>query len=318
MRNTGILTAPGDITKASEATCAIQGVPCGTALLNRVLSTMAANSQENYKTAVRQFEEYAGKGLLECKTGDLVGYFEHIRRRYSNSTVNNKMSALSSVYSKAHALGMIEDNPVEIMRKIKRTTLKVVKESRASDLTLEDIEKVVAHTKDPRVKLFLRLLTCTGMRESEALSILRRNIKIEKDIVSVRIVGKGSKERAIYIPLEMYNDILRVFGREGEYLFTHKRGKPYVRKTLYQWVNQAFYDVLHLEVSPHKLRHFFATEKIVREKKDVKGVSLYLGHSTTAITMDMYVDSKLSPEEAMIPMLRSEPSAAVRGSFRVR
>jgi integrase/recombinase XerD len=95
-----------------------------------------------------------------------------------------------------------------------------------------------------------------------------------------------------------------VFGREGDYLFTHRRGKPYCRQTLYKWINQVFYEALHIEVSPHTRRHFFATEKIVREKKDIKGVSLYLGHSTTAVTMDMYVQSKLTPEEAILEIGR--------------
>ena len=54
-----------------------------------------------------------------------------------------------------------------------------------------------------------------------------------------------------------------------------------------------------VKASAHKLRHTFATKQIKANKGSVKAVSLYLGHSTTAITESMYVHDELTAKEAL-------------------
>ena len=83
-------------------------------------------------------------------------------------------------------------------------------------------------------------------------------------------------------------------------IFTIYKKAWIIKENLIRQINNAFCKHTGKKGHPHCLRHFFATYKIGKEKKDVKAVSLYLGHSTTSITLSMYVNTALKPEETVI------------------
>ncbi|OED36228.1 hypothetical protein AB834_03140 [PVC group bacterium (ex Bugula neritina AB1)] len=80
------------------------------------------------------------------------------------------------------------------------------------------------------------------------------------------------------------------------FLFETKTGKPqnprYIRKIITQWGKRA----LLKNISPHTLRHSFATNKIAQTGK-IKAFSQYLGHSSSSVTLDMYTHQELSTTE---------------------
>ena len=98
---------------------------------------------------------------------------------------------------------------------------------------------------------------------------------------------------------------MKVFPGESEYLFHSDTGRALNRANLYKQIKQTFKAHTGKDIHPHSLRHFFATHKINSEKQDIKAVSRYLGHSGTAITLDMYVDTALDADCCMIKGLTS-------------
>jgi len=147
------------------------------------------------------------------------------------------------------------------------------------------------------------------MRISELIGIKHGNIEAYRtggqDYKRIRIEGKGRKERFIFLSDKLYAEIVKVFPGESEYLFHSDTGRALNRANLYKQIKQTFKAHTGKDIHPHSLRHFFATHKINSEKQDIKAVSRYLGHSGTAITLDMYVDTALDADCCMIKGLTS-------------
>ena len=100
--------------------------------------------------------------------------------------------------------------------------------------------------------------------------------------------------------MELYNKIRKIYNQESDFLFHSITGKQLIRQNLYKQIHIAFKKYTKKEVYPHTLRHFNAAYRHVELGEDIKAVSNYLGHSTSAITLDMYVNSRITPEKAMI------------------
>jgi len=100
--------------------------------------------------------------------------------------------------------------------------------------------------------------------------------------------------------MELYNKIRKIYNQESDFLFHSSAGKSLIRQNLYKQIHNTFKKNTKKEVHPHTLRHFNATYRHVELGEDIKAVSNYLGHSTSAITLDMYVNNRITPEKAMI------------------
>jgi len=130
---------------------------------------------------------------------------------------------------------------------------------------------------------------------SEMLGIKTRNIKIEGEIARIRIMGKGKKERILVIPLILLESIKATFNGE-RFLFATSTGHPYNRSYVTSQIKKIGKKILHRSISSHTLRHSFAT-RMIQQTRKVQAVSQYLGHSSSAITLDMYVHEELTTEE---------------------
>jgi len=144
-----------------------------------------------------------------------------------------------------------------------------------------------------RNKAILELLYATGARVSEVTAIQMDWINLEYGYVKCR--GKGSKERIVPLgtkAIEAIQNYLKVSRSEiknsqhSPYLFLSKAGKPLRRENIWKIVrNCALKAGIHERISPHKLRHSFATH-LLENGADIRSVQEMLGHvniSTTQI-----------------------------------
>ena len=144
-----------------------------------------------------------------------------------------------------------------------------------------------------RNKAILELLYATGARVSEVTAIQMDWINPEYGYVKCR--GKGSKERIVPLgtkAIEAIQNYLKVSRPEiknsqhSPYLFLSKTGKPLRRENIWKIVrNCALKAGIHERISPHKLRHSFATH-LLENGADIRSVQEMLGHvniSTTQI-----------------------------------
>lgn len=137
----------------------------------------------------------------------------------------------------------------------------------------------------------VELLYATGLRVSELISLKMAQVDLEAGYLTV--VGKGRKERAVPIGTHAREKILRYVQEAREqllrrrlspYLFVTRAGRPMTRQAFWQRLRQrALRSELRRHVSPHTLRHAFATH-LVDGGADLRAVQLMLGHADIGTT----------------------------------
>lgn len=168
------------------------------------------------------------------------------------------------------------------------------KVSHSKVLTQEEIDTLIEHSTE-RNKLLIRFLSETGVRIAEMLSARIENCNVQQSFVFIKVIGKGRKERTIFIKKELYEQIKETFNGIV-YLFESGSHKRLDAANVWYSIKQAS-RAIGRHVHPHMMRHSFATNTLLHKGKSLKAISNYLGHSTTAITADMYVHDALKPED---------------------
>lgn len=130
---------------------------------------------------------------------------------------------------------------------------------------------------------------------SEVLGVRPEDVKAEGVVADLRVIGKGMKKRHVRIPTTALERIQETF-RGTEYLFQTENGNRYSRSYVSNAIKRIAKRTLGRTISAHCLRHSFATRLIVKTRK-LQAVSQYLGHSTTSITLNMYVHESLEITE---------------------
>ncbi len=263
--------------------------------------SLSVSTQQAYTNDLAGFMKATGKGIEQISMLDIPAYAESlVKAGYRNSTINRKLYSLSKIFNLYRMAGIIKENPITELNKVKKVTRKVTRQVE-TPISWGDVQAVTAAGN--KAAVLVNMLANTGLRISELIGIKHTDIEdfiTNRPYKKIRITGKGNKERSIYITLELYQQIRRVFTGPSDYLFCSSTGKPLHRVNLHKQITQAFKKKTGKDIHPHSLRHFFATHKINYEKQDIKAVSKYLGHSGTSITLDMYVDTSLRAEQSMI------------------
>ena len=268
-------------------------------IVNTCIDARSKNTKRAYQNDLLQFVNLTGKDLLSASEADYLQYFKALEdRNYKYSSINRKITALSKYLDYLVIAKKLSYNPINNIRKISQLYRNMDKKVNI-DLTIEDVKKVIRFSRI-QTALIIQTLSNSGIRISELVNIRKEDVKVNSDHVALRIRGKGQKERIVFINLELYNRIKKIFNNGSNYLFHSSAGRQLSRQNLYKQIHNAFQKWTGKEVHPHSLRHFCATYRYVELGEDIKAVSNYLGHSTSAITLDMYIDSKITPERAMI------------------
>ena len=271
------------------------------AVLQVGYESLAPATQEAYTRDLNTFYKEIGKDLTAATPLDVQNYIKILESKgLKNSTINRKIYALSKVFSLYKAAGIVEKNPVTTLNAVKRIS-RTVSRQIDNQVNITDLQSIAAN--NGKAATIIKVLANTGLRVSELINIQHTAAEDyhagRNKYKRIRIVGKGNKERFIYLSGKLYKEILLQYPQNGNYLF-HKDSTPLNRVTVFRQIKKEFMRCTGKDIHPHSLRHFFATHKINQEKQDIKAVSKYLGHSGTSITLDMYVDTALSAEQSMI------------------
>jgi len=270
-------------------------------LVEQYFSQYSKETVKAYKSDLKGWWNISQKNAHEATEKDVLFYIESLEANgFKNATINRKLASLSKVFSVYIALGISQRNPVQNLanttRIYKPTTIEV-----QINITKIDVEAVVNNAK-PKVALITSFLANTGLRISELTGILKNDIDAySPEFMRIRILGKGKKTRFIFITYQLYQEVKKVFESNSPHLFASQSGKRLSRVNLYKQIHAAFMRYAGRDgVTCHTLRHFFATQKIVIDKKDYKAVSKYLGHASVSTTLNLYTHSQLAPEETQI------------------
>jgi len=271
-------------------------------------NSLSEESQKAYQHDYRLFFEFTKKDAKNINANDVLSYIEHLRENgYKNSSINRKAASLSKMFKVMKLAGEIRENPVEVLKQFKNISMKTNKEVRIS-LSIADIKKATKMKKSDSITvmktaLIIKVLAMTGLRISEFTGMKNKDItEYDKQNKTVRIVGKGKKERFIYMGNDTLKEIKALYPDtpRSEYLFYTIRKTRYDRRVLWLQIKEFFMTRIGKECRPHLLRHFFITHKISVEKMDIKAVSKFCGHQDVSTTLNMYVDKALDVNESKI------------------
>ncbi len=210
---------------------------------------------------------------------------------FAARSVNRKLSSLRSFYKFLNRKGIVSENP--LLRVMAPKTGKKL----PSFLSVSETRMLfneVAFDEDfegIRDRIVVEFFYFTGVRVSELAGLKQKDINLPG--LTIKVLGKGSKERIIPIHPELkslmacYTNIKeKVFGKvsPSDYFIVTKKGeKPYV-KMLYRIVNEYVSLVTPLEKkSPHVLRHTFATH-LLDNGADINAIKELLGHANLSAT----------------------------------
>ena len=248
------------------------------------------NTISSYKNDLEKFTEFfKNKNLKNLNNNDLKKYIQNLNKAMTAKSVARNISTLKSFYKFLLLEKYIDKTPLGniVMPKIKKDLPKVLSEEEVTKLLNFNIKDKF----DYRNKAMLELMYSSGLRVSELIDLKVNDIDIETE--TVRIFGKGSKERivplgeyamtAIKEYITYYRPLL-IKKNNSNYLFLSSRGDKMTRQAFFKILRKiAKEQNIKTEFSPHTLRHSFATH-LLKYGADLRSIQELLGHSDVSST----------------------------------
>ena len=247
---------------------------------------LSQNTLDAYRRDLEKFADSAN--INDIKSVDRIMINTYVRslreNKYAPTSIIRKVASLRGFFKWAFSVGALGKNPASTLEqpKVPQRLPKVV--------TIKEIEEMLHNNLTPLQHIIMELLYSCGLRVSELVNLKINDIDLSSKYV--RCFGKGSKERIIpigetakqtvkeYLPtrdllIKKYNlntkrllilDNGRLITRQDVYTFIHNQGK-----------------LIHKNISPHTLRHSFATH-LLENGADLRIVQELLGHSDVSTT----------------------------------
>lgn len=255
---------------------------------------LAPLTLESYASDLQDFREYLHRqgrtGWEEVTLADLQSYLAELEARGLAATSRaRRLSALRQFFRFLQQEEQVAANPVELLDS-PRLPLKLPKV-----LGEREVEALLAAV-DPSTPLGLRdaalleVLYATGLRVSELVGLTLKQVDLRRGVV--RPLGKGRKERLVpMVPQAV--EKLRLYlaegrprllrGRDSPYLFLNRRGGRLTRQGFWKILRTYARKANVRQLSPHVLRHSFATHLLSRGA-NLRVLQLLLGHADLATT----------------------------------
>ena len=254
-----------------------------------VVKKQSDNTIINYRVDLCEFLKFTNNNI-DINKDDVNNYLDYLyKTNVSKRTISRKLSSLRNFYKYLVNKNILDNNFFQLIKnpRLDSNLPKYVKE--------DDIDKLfaISDTRNEfgqRNLLIVRMLYSTGIRVSELVNIKLEDINISDR--TIRILGKGNKERIVVFgnntqeTLNLYlNKGRKILNKKNNnFLLLNKDGNRlsdrYVRKILDDIIFKASID---MHISPHMLRHTFATS-MLNNGADLVSVKDLLGHESLNTT----------------------------------
>lgn len=222
---------------------------------------------------------------------DILVYVDYLRRERGNggSAVNRQVTILKNLYRAIVAMGHLspDRNPMAHF-----PTMKAVPTKLPVFLSEDEVQSLLAQPRTVTIiglrdRALLTLLYGTGLRASEAASMREADVDLQDN--TVRVIGKGGHERVVPLNIEVARTLQQYRSARGRVtpataFFRSRSGEALTRNAIYERVRlHASKARIAKRVSPHRLRHTFATHLV---KRGVQLVTIrdLLGHQSISST----------------------------------
>ncbi len=254
---------------------------------------LSKNTLFAYRSDISKYARWLqNQGINITKAGpqNILAYLASTENK-STRTVARNLSSLRRLYEYLSKEDKVKQNP------IKNVEAPRLGRSLPKSLTENEVESLLdaPNTNQPlglRDNTMLEIIYGTGLRVSELITLTLHQINLRQGVV--RVMGKGNKERLVPLGeistewLEKYlahgrNEILGE-NNSTDTLFPSRRGKSMTRQTFWHIVKRhAIVAGIKKSISPHMLRHAFATH-LINHGADLRVVQMLLGHSDISTT----------------------------------
>ena len=249
---------------------------------------LSDNTILSYENDLKDLYNFFDEKITSVDYQDLVKYINTLSELNPRSIAHH-ITVINSFYSFLVLNEYIKVNPAE------NISIPKLPKKLPNYLTIDEINKLLdielVDCYSYRNKAMFETLYATGLRISELVNLRFSNIDLNNNII--RVMGKGSKERMVplndsatkYLTIyinEYRNEILRL--TQSDYLFISNAKKPITRQGFFKIVKKECKRAgINKDVSPHVLRHSFATH-LLENGADLRVVQELLGHSDVATT----------------------------------
>lgn len=235
-----------------------------------ILGGLSSKTKKNYLYNVSRFLDWINKNSFFIDNTSLKRYFLEINAKYDVATIRQIRASLTYFFKVNNLRIVIEDIPNP---KRKKQLPKV--------LTKEEIEIILGNINNLKHKLIVMILYASGLRVSEVVNLHRSDIGANSILIRQ---GKGKKDRYTILSIKV-KELLMQYLCENDfntkYLFEGRNGK-YTIKSVQELLKKAS-KKLNKKVTPHMLRHSFATH-LLENGTDIRYIQKLLGHSKLETT----------------------------------
>lgn len=242
-------------------------------------------------TALERWLDTHDGDLTAAKRGDLLSFMaSRIEAGARPRSTARQLSSFRRFYRYLVREGSLREDPTA------QIAMPKVGRSLPRSLTEEEVEALLAAptVSDPlghRDRTMLEVLYATGLRVSELVNLKLAAVNLNQGVL--RIVGKGDRERLIPLGEEAVQWVQQflqgprveiLLERQTDYLFPTRRGDRMTRQAFWHIIKRyARKAGVQKELSPHTLRHAFATH-LLNHGADLRVVQMLLGHSDLSTT----------------------------------
>jgi len=247
---------------------------------------LSQNTIDAYRRDLENFADVTGKNSLsEIDRMIINSYVRELReRKLAPTSIIRKVASLRGFFKWATSTGILDKNPAATLEqpKVPKRLPKVV--------SVKEIEELLHSNLTPVQHTIMELLYSCGLRVSELVNLKISDIDLSSKYV--RCFGKGSKERIIPIGdtaksivkayLPQRDLLIKKYNLDTKRLLILDNGRLITRQDVYSFIHEQG-KLIHKNISPHTLRHSFATH-LLENGADLRIVQELLGHSDVSTT----------------------------------
>ncbi|MBI5393248.1 tyrosine-type recombinase/integrase [Candidatus Woesearchaeota archaeon] len=151
-------------------------------------------------------------------------------------------------------------------------------------LSKEEIEKLISVAKNVNHRLIIQIGYSSGLRISEIINLQWQDIDFNRNLIHLKR-AKGKKDRIVMLSLKVKENLMDLTSdKQGHVFLTNRNGK-YTQRTIQKIIeNAAMKAGIRKKITPHTLRHTFATH-LLENGTDLKYIRDLLGHSDISTTL---------------------------------
>lgn len=247
---------------------------------------LSKNTLEAYRRDLSNFFDFCNDiDISKIQRTQINSYVRNLHeKKYSPTSIMRKIASLRGFFKWACANEKTKSNPTLTLEQPK------IPQKLPKVMTVEEINSILNQDLSKLHRVIIELLYGCGLRVSELVNLKINDFDLNGKYLEC--TGKGSKDRIVplgkkaisaiknYLPEREYN--LQKYNLQSKQLLINEKGKQVTRQEVYTFIHEQG-KKLHKAISPHTLRHTFATH-LLENGADLRVVQELLGHSDVSTT----------------------------------